>query len=106
LFKKEYIQYVDWPGRATLDDPNFVRLVTEEASVSLRVIFVLDSTRPISSAAQVLFELLDLVNKRKQRELITIVIAFNKKDLIKSKNARRIKIQMRSELEKILTVHF
>jgi signal recognition particle receptor subunit beta len=94
------IRYMDWPGYAPLDDPT-VRSVL--ASNKVRIVLVVDATQPVAAAAEILYELLELAKAKKLRTQ-TIFVACHKQDIAKAKNDRRIKIQLRTELERLLTV--
>lgn len=102
---RHLIRYVDWPGRASLGDPNFVSLMSSLPSKALRVILVVDSTQSVSPAAEILYQLFVLANNiKRDKDPLNIFIACHKKDMAKSKNHKRIKIQLRTELEKLLAV--
>lgn len=98
------IRYVDWPGRASLEDPSFVGLMSSLTSKALRFILVVDSTQPVGPAAEVLYQLLVLAHDKRDKDPVNIFIACHKNDLAKSKNHKRIKIQLRTELEKLLAI--
>lgn len=92
------IRYVDWPGHASVNDPALVSVLTSKKDV--RIVIVMDATQPVSAAADNLYQLLNLLHSKKTKT--TIFVACHKKDFPKAKNDRRIKIQLRTELERIL----
>lgn len=112
------IRYVDWPGHARLDETDSVlQAVFSNAKLEqpLRIVLVLDATQPVSAAADVLYQLLSLAHQHnkqrrsnKQNATTTtpwpILVACHKKDFPKAKNAKRVKIQIRTELERLLKV--
>ena len=91
------IRYVDWPGYASLDDA----LLESILAVTDRVILVLDASQPVGLAADVLYFLCAHNNKKKKKK---VFVACHKTDLNKAKNWKRIKIQFRTELERLLSV--
>jgi signal recognition particle receptor subunit beta len=62
-----------------------------------RIVLVVDSTQPVASAADYLYALLLLSLDRK----IPIMVACHKSKSTKAKNFRRIKLQLRTELERL-----
>jgi hypothetical protein len=117
------IRYVDWPGHAPLNDAVLEKSVWNKASTTaitgsnnnndaplLRIVLVLDATQPVAAAAETLYELWSRAaqqaeTKKTQRQSsISIFCACHKKDLQKAKNSKRIKIQMRTELQRLLAV--
>lgn len=110
------VRLVDYPGHAALQSQ-----LPTILSMSNRVVFVLDSTKPITDAAELLYTILtDPIlrtcwsnNDRKKRgggtkdennNKMPILIVCNKSNLPGSKNWRRIKIQLRTELERLRKV--
>lgn len=101
----ESIRYMDWPGYAPLTDPALKSVLVP----TTRIVLVLDATQPVASAADILYQLLLTAfhlrkSKAKGEATTKILIACHKSDFPKAKNWRRIKIQMRTELERLLTV--
>ena len=100
------VRLIDYPGHPALR-PKLASVV----SASSRLIFALDSTRPIAEGAAILHSILtdgDVVsgwrktlNAAAAGEKIPILVACAKSDMPKSKNWRRMKIQMRTELERL-----
>jgi Signal recognition particle receptor beta subunit len=87
------IRFLDYPGHLPLSSPQLTDALDSRACL------VLDSTQPVGPAADILFQLLSL-NKPK----LQIVIVCHQSDKKGSKNHKRIKIQLRTELETILKV--
>jgi signal recognition particle receptor subunit beta len=102
--KEPVIRYMDWPGHASLDDPAIKEVLKSQP----RIVLVLDATQPAASAADTLDQLLLLYTstayKKKSTKTVPIFVACNKKDFPKAKNWRRCKIQIRTELERLLSV--
>jgi Signal recognition particle receptor beta subunit len=116
------IRYVDWPGHAPLSDPVLEKSVWNKASSTttstinedsplLRIVLVLDATQPVAAAAETLYELWSRAGaaaaaqqSQSRKNCVCIFCACHKKDLSKAKNSMRIKIQMRTELQRILSV--
>ena len=107
------IRYMDWPGYAPLTDPAVKSVL---AAVTTRMVLVLDATQPVAPAADILHHLILTAYQQQQQQqqsktktakatTTKILIACHKSDFPKAKNWRRIKIQMRTELERLLTVH-
>ena len=96
------IRYMDWPGYTSLLDPELAPVMK---APNLRVVLVLDSNQSVTSAADTLYQLLQLLSSEsKRKDVVTVFVACHKKDMPKAKNDRRIKIQLRTELERLLTV--
>jgi len=90
---------MDYPGHLSIQSSQLLDVLDK------RICLVLDSTQPVGPAADILFQLLSLPppssgsdNKRQ------ILIACHKSDIKGSKNHKRIKIQLRNELEHILSI--
>jgi GTPase SAR1 family protein len=96
------IRYMDWPGCASLTDEALKSVLVP----STRFVLVLDATQPVTPTADILNQLLMVTHQHflKTKKRAKIFIACHKTDLPKAKNWRRIKIQMRTELERLLTV--
>jgi len=66
--------------------------------IGKRIVFVLDSTRPVPvDAAQTLH---NIILNNSNGEKVTILVACQKSDVTNAKHWRRIKIQLRTELER------
>lgn len=102
----EVVRLIDYPGHPALQ-PKLASVV----SASSRLILALDSTRAIAEGAAILHSILtdgDVVSGWRKTlsaaaagEKIPILVACTKSDVSKSKNWRRMKIQMRTELERL-----
>ena len=97
---RDAVRYLDWPGHAPLDDPALDG-VWRAPNDNVRVILVLDATQPVSAAANTLYEIWELAVASKRPR--TVLIACHKKDFPKAKNSKRVKIQLRTELERLVT---
>ena len=96
----EIVRYLDWPGHATLND-KALDTVWSAPLPDVRVVLVLDATQKVSAAAATLYEIWQEAAKTKRRR--QVLIACHKKDFPKAKNWKRIKIQLRTELERLVT---
>lgn len=92
------IRYMDYPGHASLQSQQFLNVLNDTRGIVL----VLDTTQPVASVADVLYQLLAHANKTNQ--VLDIFVACHKMDAPNAKNWRRIKIQLRAELERLLKV--
>lgn len=95
------VRIMDWPGHASVSEPALATTISSKKDV--RIVLVLDATQPVSAAADILYQLLSMLHAKKSRTPATIFVACHKKDLTKAKNDKRIKIQMRTEIERLLT---
>ena len=107
---RDSVRLIDYPGHPSLR-PKMAPVV----SASTRIVVAVDSTRPVADGAALLHSILTDSNVasgwRKTlagrgtatptAEKIPILVACTKSDVPKSKNWRRMKIQLRSELEKL-----
>lgn len=99
------VRVIDYPGHPSL------RLKMGPVVVaSARIVLALDSTRPVAEAASVLHSILtdpDVVSawvKETGGEIssrVPVLVACAKSDAPRAKNWRRIKIQLRTELERL-----
>lgn len=106
------VRIVDYPGHITLSAklPSLMVPATngKQSSGAIRALLVVDSTKPLSGAGEILYNSIltnsSFVNewkKTKEGSFIHIMVVCNKSDATGSKNWRRVKIQLRSELEKL-----
>ena len=96
----ETVRYLDWPGHAPVDDAA-LDTVWKAPLDQVRIVLVLDATQPVAAAASVLYQIWEnAVTSQRHRK---VLIACHKKDFPKAKNSRRVKIQMRTELERLVT---
>lgn len=93
------IRFMDYPGHASLRSAQFLQFLKE----SNGVVLVLDTTQPVASVADVLYQLLEHAHNNKSMKL-QVFVACHKSDKPNAKNWRRIKIQLRTELERLLKV--
>jgi Signal recognition particle receptor beta subunit len=115
------IRYVDWPGYASVQDPSFVSIIAPDVTIvkkvhPVRVVLVVDATQPVTIAAEMLFQLFTILydayvneppattssSSHSNRTTPSIFVACHKKDFPKAKNDKRIKIQIRTELERLI----
>jgi signal recognition particle receptor subunit beta len=97
---KATVRYIDWPGHAPLSD-SALEPLWKAPNDKVRVVLVLDATQPVAAAASVLYTLWEGAATAKRRR--TILVACHKKDFPKAKNWKRVKIQLRTELERLVT---
>ncbi|GKY97233.1 hypothetical protein MPSEU_000681700 [Mayamaea pseudoterrestris] len=106
------IRYIDWPGISSVavNDEN-TAFSSIWKSVP-RLILVIDSTHSgMGPAADVLYTLLQELymakqsSKRIKHQLPVIFVACHKQDVPKAKNPKRIQLQLRTELERLLQVN-
>lgn len=93
------IRVLDYPGHSGMQDALFLEMIQAKP---VRYVLVLDSTQALAPAADCLFALLQLAQDTNNK--YDIFVACHKSDLSTSKNPRRIKISMRTELEKLIKV--
>ena len=94
------VRYLDWPGHAPLND-SALDTVWKAPAENVRLLLILDVTQPVAAAADTLYHIWDGAIKSKHPR--KVVIACHKQDIPKAKNWKRVKIQMRTELERIVT---
>ena len=119
--QRQSVRYVDWPGHAALSDAALESVFDVAArSGSLRIAVVLDSSQPVAPVADVLDQLFTILCRKSDgggggssssargkkstsgAKAAPIFVACNKQDAPKAKNAKRVKIQVRAELERLL----
>jgi hypothetical protein len=101
-------RYVDWPGARKILGPAGLGPVLR--SPNLRVAVVADSTQPVAGAADVLNQLfshyhgssLKSKSKLSAADPVPVLVMCHKSDLPGAKNAKRIQLQLRGELERLL----
>jgi GTPase SAR1 family protein len=94
-------RYLDTPGHWGAS--KLVSTVVEQESID-RLVLVLDSTQPVSKAADYLYALLlhqQQQQHQKSKAQSSIVVACHKSKHLKAKNVRRLKLQLRNELERL-----
>ena len=92
------VRFMDYPGHASLLSPQFLDILNSAPGIVL----VLDTTQPVASVADVLYQLLAYAHEK--QKVFDIFVACHKADAPNAKNWRRIKIQLRTELERLLKV--
>lgn len=108
---RDGIRIIDYPGHATLSTklPSLLLPPSNRSLGDVRVVLVVDSTKSLTETAYYLYHNLlanvMLVNawKSANRELQILVVC-NKNDELGAKNWRRMKIQLRTELEKLKNI--
>lgn len=98
------IRYMDWPGWASITDDDVLQPILLKKSRP-RMVLVLDATQSVTAAADVFYDVLahfyKTCDKHRPAQLF---IACHKQDL-KAKNTKRIQLQLRTELERLLQVN-
>lgn len=105
---EKMIRLVDYPGHITLSAHLPSLLFPSASSKSgdtIRSLLVVDSTKSVSEAAMLLYNVLtngSIFNKYHNSNIMFhIMVVCNKSDATGAKNWRRCKIQLRSELDKL-----
>jgi len=102
------LRIVDYPGHITLSN-QLPSLFLNNKNTSTRAILVVDSTKSLAEAGSMLYQLLtnkDVVQGWNDAdEGLKIVVCCNKSDISSAKNWRRVKIQLRSELDKLKKIY-
>jgi len=93
------IRIMDYPGHADWHSSQIIQVLDSLD----RLVLVLDSTQSVSPAADILYHILAHATFNKKRK-IHIMVDCHKADAPKAKNWRRIKIMLRTELERLLKV--
>jgi signal recognition particle receptor subunit beta len=95
------IRFMDYPGHRSALGTLVESLLKENSHSSrIHIVLVLDSSQPVQSAADILFQLLHVAHSFPRR--ISVFVACHKCDLSNAKNHKRIRIQLRTELERML----
>lgn len=101
------VRIVDYPGHITLSShlPSLLH-PPPKGDKKVRALLVVDSTKVVSEAASLLYNTVLTNNTlltqwERQNAILHVLVVCNKTDATNSKNWRRIKIQLRSELEKL-----
>jgi signal recognition particle receptor subunit beta len=92
------IRFMDYPGHASLQSSQFLDILLSARGIVL----VLDTAQPVAPVADVLYQL--LAHAHKKKTILFIFVACHKADAPNAKNCRRIKIQLRTEMERLLKV--
>lgn len=135
--QQQVLRLIDYPGHASVYESTYIEIITPTiqrtgnnkkvsssaalSSVPLRIVLVVDATQPVTTAAELLFQLFTLLHdayinppnshtKSKASQIPSqkpcIFVACHKKDILKkAKNEKRIKIQIRTELERLIYHH-
>lgn len=100
------IRIIDYPGHASLLSQLTTLLLPVATS---RVIFALDATQPVTEGAALMYRYI-LTHKQirqswsKAGKTLVILVVCTKSDAIGAKNHKRMKIQLRNELDKLRKV--
>jgi signal recognition particle receptor subunit beta len=104
---KHHVRVIDYPGHITLSSqlPSLIYPNATLTGGNVRAILVVDSTKSVSDAAMLLYNTIftnaKLLNAwETEGKELHIMVACSKTDATNAKNWRRVKIQLRSELEK------
>lgn len=100
--KDKPVRVLDYPGHASLNDALFAEMMKSKPIP--RIVMVVDSTQNMAPAADVLYDLFQFVKDNYANTKLNVFVACHKSDLSTSKNHRRVKIQLRTELEKLIQV--
>ena len=95
------VRVIDYPGHPALRS-QFTQLLLPTSTS--RLIFTIDTTQPVTEAVSILYQsiLINHTVRQKYREgQLNILITCTKTDLKGAKNYKRVKIQIRNELERL-----
>jgi len=104
------VRVVDYPGHISLSTHLETLFYPKINSTTIRGVLVVDSTKSLTEAASLLYNTIltnvDLLQKwstayKKEGATLKIMVVCSKTDATNSKNWRRVKIQLRTELEKL-----
>lgn len=98
------VRIIDYPGHPSLASL-FTQLLLP--TTTSRVIFTIDTTQPVTEAVSLLYSSILInspVRKSWKDQQLDILVTCTKTDLKGSKNYKRIKIQLRNELERLRKV--
>ena len=100
------IRVIDYPGHPSLSSQLTTLLLPTALS---RLIFTLDATQPVADGAALLYQFILTHAQVRQswskiHKSLVILVVCTKTDIIGSKNYKRMKIQLRNELEKLRKV--
>jgi GTPase SAR1 family protein len=90
---------LDTPGHWGADKMISTVLLNNHSQKLQSIILVLDATQPVSKAADYLYAL--LVLQQSQSQQYNLLVACHKSKAPKAKNVRRLKLQLRTELERL-----
>lgn len=103
--EKAHVRVIDFPGHPSLRNTLPQVLAKKEIT---KIVLVLDSSKPVSDAADILYMILthsslpwNNNNNKSNRRRMQVLIACHKSDLPLARNPKRIKIQLRTELERL-----
>ena len=94
------LRYIDWPGCRPLDDGDDGITDILHRHKLLRVVVMVDANQPARAAAESLWQLLPQLAVRRSSST-EVLVACHKQDLPKARNEKRIRIQLRNELERL-----
>lgn len=105
------IRIVDYPGHITLSAklPSLLMPDSSSSSGDTRALLVVDSTKPIVETASYLYQNvltnLQLIRAwQNANKTLNVLVVCNKSDVPGAKNWRRIKIQLRTEIDKLMII--
>lgn len=91
---KDETRFMDYPGHLSLS-------ALPSDILSSRILLLLDATQPAASSAEVFLQLLIAAPKKP-----TVVVLCHQSDKAGAKNAKRLRLQLRTEMERLLkTTH-
>ncbi|KAL7443199.1 hypothetical protein ACHAXH_005635 [Discostella pseudostelligera] len=100
------IRVIDYPGHQSLSSQLATLLLPTALS---RLIFTLDATQPVTDGAALLYQYILTHAQVRQswtkiQKTLVILVVCTKTDVVGSKNYKRMKIQLRNELDKLRKV--
>ena len=104
--KTEAVRLVDYPGHPSLSTKLTSLLLPDQTA---RVVFTVDATKPVTDGVAILYKSI-LTNNQVRKawkasgKTLSILIVCTKEDDKKAKNHKRMKIQIRNELDRLRKV--
>lgn len=100
------IRLVDYPGHPSLSTQLTSLLLPDQTA---RIVFAIDATKPVTDGVSILYKFIFTNNKvriawKKSGKPLVILIVCTKEDDKKAKNHKRMKIQIRNELDRLRKV--
>lgn len=104
--KAEAVRLVDYPGHPSLSTKLTSLLLPDQTA---RVVFTIDATKPVTDGVAILYKSIFTNNQVRKAweasgETLSILIVCTKEDDKKAKNYKRMKIQIRNELDRLRKV--
>mmetsp|Transcript_19939 Transcript_19939/g.33108 ORF Transcript_19939/g.33108 Transcript_19939/m.33108 type:complete len:291 (+) Transcript_19939:42-914(+) len=89
---KDETRFMDYPGHLSL-----AALPADVLSSKPRILLLIDATQPMAAAAEVMLQFLTTCNTQP-----TLLVLCHQSDKAGAKNSKRVRLQLRTELERLL----